>query len=64
MDYLIFLILFPLLAAAVLVFTKNNTVRKIVVYASAILIMCASVAFVVWNHTMMDGLETRYLWTG
>ncbi|MBQ6558515.1 MAG: NADH-quinone oxidoreductase subunit L [Clostridia bacterium] len=64
MDYLIFLILFPLLAAAVLVFTKNNTVRKIVVYASAILIMCASVAFVVWNHTMMDGLETKYLWTG
>lgn len=64
MDYIIFLVLFPLLTAAALTFTKNNTVRRIIVFASAILIMCASVGFAVWSHVRMDGIETKYMWTG
>lgn len=63
MDYIIFLILFPLCVAAVLAFTKNNTLRKLIVYASAVVIMGASVMFAVWNHVRMDGIETMYLWT-
>ncbi len=65
MDYIVFLILFPFLAAAVLACVKNNTVRKVVVYTSCGLIMAAAVAFAFWHFTEMEGYEhILYLWTG
>ncbi|MBQ3426239.1 MAG: NADH-quinone oxidoreductase subunit L [Clostridia bacterium] len=45
MGFAAFLILFPFLAAAVLIFTKNNSARKAVVFSSGIIIMAAAVLF-------------------
>ncbi len=43
-EYIVFLILFPFLTAAILAFAKNNTARKLIVYiSSTIIILVASV---------------------
>ena len=62
MQLIIFLILFPFLTAGVLVFTKNNTLRKTVVYISAGAIMLASVAFAIWQATSFGGQVKQFLW--
>ncbi|MBQ9021571.1 MAG: NADH-quinone oxidoreductase subunit L [Eggerthellaceae bacterium] len=49
MELIGFLILFPLLAAVILLFIKNDSARKVVVGASAAIIAIASLALVIGN---------------
>ena len=62
MDFIIFLILFPFLTAAVLTITKNNTIRKAVVYTSAGCIMIGAVLFSVWQLTSFGGQVQPLVW--
>lgn len=62
MNFIIFLILFPFLTAAVLTITKNNTIRKAVVYTSAGCIMIGAVLFSVWQLTSFAGQVQPLLW--
>ncbi len=59
MEFVGFLILFPFVAAAILACTKNDNVRKIVVYASSILIIAAAVCFSVMH--LISGEAVAYL---
>lgn len=61
-TFIAFLILFPFLTAAVLAFTKNNTVRKGVVYIGSGAIILASVSFAVTYFTGLMGDALKYLW--
>lgn len=63
MAFIVFLILFPFLTAAVLAFTKNNTARKGVVYAGSGAIILASLAFAAAYFTGFLGDELEYLQT-
>ena len=62
MNFIIFLILFPFLAAAVLTITKNNIARKIVVYTSACCIIIGAILFAVWQLTSFAGQVQPLLW--
>lgn len=53
MEVIGFLILFPFLTAAVLTFTKNNFVRKLIVYFCSGIIMVASVGMA-FNQLFID----------
>lgn len=59
MEFVGFLILFPFVAAAILACTKNDSVRKVVVYASSILIIAAAVCFSVMH--LVSGDAVAYL---
>lgn len=60
-KFIAFLILFPFLTAAVLTMTKNNTVRKGVVYTGSTVIIAASLAFAVMYFTGALGTSAEYL---
>lgn len=62
MNFVIFLILFPFLTAAVLTITKNNKARKTVVYTSAVAIMIGAVLFAVFQLTEFGGQTKQFLW--
>lgn len=59
MEFVGFLILFPFVAAAILACTKNDNIRKVVVYASSILIIAAAVCFSVMH--LISGESVAYL---
>lgn len=61
MELISFLILFPFLTAMVLTFTKNNTLRKGVVYTGSGIIIAASVAFAAAYFSGSLGDTAEYL---
>ncbi len=61
MEFIGFLILFPFLVAAVLAFTKNNTIRRAVVITGSSGIILASVAFAVYQLVLSSGGERHYM---
>ncbi len=61
MEFISFLILFPFIAAAVLAFTKNNTVRKGVVYTGSGIVIVAAVTFAISYFAGSGGKSVEYL---
>lgn len=62
MEFIAFLILFSFIAAAVLTFTKNNTVRKSVVYTGSGIVIITAVIFAISYFAGSGGKPTGYLW--
>ncbi|MGN0163020.1 MAG: NADH-quinone oxidoreductase subunit L [Candidatus Ornithomonoglobus sp.] len=61
MEFISFLILFPFIAAAVLTFTKNNTVRKAVVYTGSGIVIIAAVIFAISYFAGAGGKPVKYM---
>ncbi len=61
MGFIVFLILFPFLTASILAVTKNNRVRKAVVYSCSAVIVCTAAVFAL--TAFVKGLDAgvRYL---
>ncbi|MGN0181660.1 MAG: NADH-quinone oxidoreductase subunit L [Candidatus Ornithomonoglobus sp.] len=61
MEFISFLILFPFIAAAVLAFTKNNNIRKGVVYTCSGVVIIAAVAFAISYFVGSGGKPVKYM---
>lgn len=61
MEFISFLILFPFIAAAVLVFTKNNNLRKGIVYTCSGIVITAALVFAVSYFVGSGGAPVKYL---